>query len=186
MTVLLVVLGAALIVAGIVLLHRCWSRTAPSWGVIAGWVLIDLGLVAFMASVRPAYGLALGALVAMAVPLALVLSPLSRGWTPKPPRESERPAAVPPGGRSRSIARLVGSLLAAPAFALAAALAWRALVPGSEVDRLAGAAYAAPIAFAIALVVVMGAGRPWRATGMLAAATALAVAPVFLPRLIGA
>jgi len=182
----LILAGVAAIAAGIVLLHRAWSRTGPAYGVVAGWALIALGLAGFMGAVRPAWGLSLGALVAMAAPLALVLAPLATGWAPRPSREIERPAAVPPGRRSRSVARLVGGLLVAPAFGLAAALTWRGLIPGSEVDRLAGAAYAAPIAFAAALVVVLGAGQPWRATGILTAVTTLAVAPVFLPRLIGA
>lgn len=186
----LCIAGTAALAGGALVLRRCWAQgptdTGPwRYGVGGGWLLIAAGLALFVAATKPDYGLALGTLVAMAAPLVLVM-PAAARWAPRPPRQEERDQAPPPAGkRSRSIARLVGCLLLAPILGLAAALAWRAYVPGVPADKLVGAAFAAPAAFAAAMVAVLGVARPWRAVGVVGALAVLLAAAVFLPRLTG-
>lgn len=188
---LLCLAGTSAVGGGVLVLRRCWAQGSTSagpwrYGVAGGWALVAAGLGAFVAATKPDYGLAVGALVAMAAPLVLVM-PAARGWAPRPPRQEERDQPPPPAGkRSRSIARLVGCLLVAPILGLAAAVAWQAHVPGVPADKLLGAACIAPIAFAAAMVASLGAARPWRVTGASAVLAAVLAAAVFLPRLTGA
>lgn len=186
-------LGTGAALAGLLLLRRAWREGPVASGpgryaVAGGWALVGAGLALFAAAGRPVWGLSVAALVVMGLVLPIVLAPVfAPGWAPRPPRiETREPPGRPAGFAARTAARAAGSLLAAPALGLAAALAWRAAGPGGPADKLLGAAFAAPLTLAAALVAILAARRPWRVSAIVTAAALACAGLAFAARLTGA
>ena len=138
--------GIAAQSAGLLVLFLHWraKRGLGAVTLVLGWTLVALGAIPWLLSVSPERGLAIAMLAPMASGLLLLapdgLSRLGNGAKPKKERGVDPATALEPetatqGRLSRNVARWIGSVIAAPALALAAAAAWQAFVPGAIADR---------------------------------------------------
>ncbi len=179
---------------GLLVLRTAWRRGPVAAGpgrftVAAGWALIAAAHAVLALASRPLWGVSVAALLVISLALALVLAPVFRtgALSPRPPRlEAREAAGLPAGFGSRTAARVIGALVAGPALAVAAAIAWRLLGPGGDADKLMGAATAAPLALAAVLVAVSASRRPWRVNAVVLAATVACAAAGAAARLSGA
>ncbi len=168
------VAGVAVQAAGVLVLYLHWRAKGGLGGVavVAGWVMIAAGGAPWLLAVSAERGLAIAMLTPMTMGLALLapdaLARFENRGKRKPERTGEtlEPDASAPGRTSRNMARWIGALIAAPAFALASAAAWQAWGPGNVVDRVAFSIFALMLAWTAALLWVLSAPRPWRAAAV--------------------
>lgn len=175
MDIALQILGIAVQATGLAILYLHWraKRGLGGAALVAGWVLIALGAFPWLMHVSIERGLALAMLAPMAAGLLFLapdgLARIGNGATPKKARAAQDATALEsesasPGRMSRNIARWTGSLIAAPALALAAMAAWQSFVPGTHADRFAFSILALMIVWTAALLWLLATMRPWRAT----------------------
>lgn len=168
-------LGVVGQVAGIALIYLHWrKRQAPgATGLVAGWALLLLGALPWLFNVSVERGLAIAMLAPMVAGMLLCLpngladiKGSTKGQTAKnqAAREAVRSdtKSISPGRLSRNIARWVGSLIVAPAFAIAAMAAWQAFMPGSVVNRASFSIFALIIAWTLGLLWLLASTKPWR------------------------
>lgn len=193
-------LAAIVLIAGAVaLLYLRWlGRGLPAsivpYAVPVAWLGMLASAALWMTAYKPDFGLPIGFLIAMVLPLALIAWQTIRNLdTVAKPEKQRRERAAPdlpddPGRRriSRITARLISCLVIAPATGMAVAMmAWE-YMPGHAATRYAWAVFSFSVASATALVVALSAQRPWRALGLITASTAAVSAVVGLPLLSGA
>ncbi|MFT3997940.1 MAG: hypothetical protein QM667_11085 [Asticcacaulis sp.] len=194
----LTLLAVALIVAAIALLYLRWrGEGLPLWvqdvAVPAAWVMLGVSGWLWTVAYKPDFGLPVGFLIAMSLPLALIAW---RHTADDParlkPEKARRERAVPDvkerftvrkGGRIA--ARLLSSLIVSPFMGMAVGMVAWLHMPGHEATRYAWAVFVFVTASAIGLVVSTSAQRPWRALGFLCLTGAIAAAIVGLPLLMG-
>lgn len=165
-------LGIAVQAAGLAILYLHWRARRGLGGLVlaSGWALIGLGAVPWLLNVSIERGLAIAMLAPMMAGLFLLapdaLARVGDGAArkkkaPPPPLEAEDAAA---GALSRNVARWLGSLVAAPAFGVAAMAAWQAFTPGADVNRIAFSIFALMIGWTAAVLWLLASARPWLAT----------------------
>ncbi len=157
---------------------RAWL--AVGWGLVAvclaGWCLAGSGDVALPNAVTLAMVAALGLVAGHAVSLA------PAGRTPRARASSDNDRlALGHGYWGRVVARLLGSVVAAPAAGLMTGALWDARVPGDAADRLMMMAVIAVVVTAIAWVVQLASTRPWRSLAIISAIAGTAAVLAFLP-----
>ncbi|MDC7675663.1 hypothetical protein [Asticcacaulis machinosus] len=195
MTLLLTLIAIALIAAAIGLLYAKWrGEGLPAFAlglaVPLAWAFLFVSAALWMRAYTPDFGLSVGFLFFMSLPLIIIGWQGYRGWkSAAPARERrERDAAEPtasPGKGLRITARLLSCLIAAPLTGMAMGLLAWAYMPGHGSTRYAWAVFFFTMSFAVALIVAVAAQRPWRATGLIVATGAAASALVSLPILNG-
>ncbi|HEX8899717.1 hypothetical protein [Vitreimonas sp.] len=180
MAIALQVLGITVQTAGLAILYLHWRARRGLGGPVlfAGWALIALGATPWLYSVSVERAFALAMLAPMVAGL-LLLAPdgLARSRPNATTRKAKTRAvqdAAPletdshaSGRVSRDVARWIGALVIAPAFALAAMAAWQAFAPGANADRVAFSILALMLAWTAALLWLLASLRPWRATSIL-------------------
>ena len=170
--------GIAAQSAGLLVLFLHWraKRGLGAVTLVLGWTLVALSAIPWLLSVSPERGLAIAMLAPMASGLLLLapdgLSRLGNGAKPKKERGVDPATALEPetatqGRLSRNVARWIGSVIAAPALALAAAAAWQAFVPGAIADRVAFSILVLMIVWTAALLWLLSTMRPWIAAALI-------------------
>ncbi len=193
-------LAAIVLIAGAVaLLYLRWlGRGLPAsitpYAVPVAWLGMLTSAALWMTAYKPDFGLPIGFLIAMSLPLALIawqtIRNLDTAAKPEKQRRERAAPEVPDDSGKRRIARitarLISCLVIAPVTGMAVAmLAWE-YMPGHAATRYAWAVFSFSVASATALVVALSAQRPWRALGLITASTAVVSAVVGLPLLSGA
>lgn len=183
--------GSLLSLSGLLAIFLTWRRKGVRtglWcvGLPAGWMLIIVGLIVWMASPHPDQGLALGSVAIMMMAcIILVWQGMKRVGKPaKPQIERESATDTVPLGKGywgRFTVRLLGGLLVVPAFGLLAGLLWRAYAPGNAADVLITAALIVTLAMSGALTWLLASRRPYRTCGMLILASLISAGAVYLP-----
>lgn len=179
-----IALSTLALAAGLGVTFGVWRRLAERGWLLAGWALMGLGLAGWAASSNADVGLSRG--VAALMLLALIaVGAYSLTLAGRRKAATERLSAdtlgLGPGAWARGTARLLGSLLAAPAAGMAAGLAWMAWAPGVEASRLIGMATVVCLATAIGLTVLLASARPSRIALALALIALALTAAVLLP-----
>jgi hypothetical protein len=176
-------LGVAAQAAGLLLLFLHWRARRGLGGaaLAVGWALVFAGAAPWFANAAPERALALAALAPMALGLVLLApdawpriaaGPWRRVRTePAADPDAETPA---PGRLSRSSARWIASIVAAPALAFAAAAAWQAFAPGPPVDQIVFSTLVTIAVWTAAALWLLSTEKPWRAT-MIALVLAAAI-----------
>jgi hypothetical protein len=187
-----ILLSLAIMACGVATLFlawrgRGWPGARRRSTVAGGWVLAVLSLVLWARAVSPDVGASQA--VAAAMLLALVgvgAHSLSLPAARKPPRETPTAASVAPPTSWPAVAhggaRLVGSLAAAPAFAVLLGLQAARWGPGDAATRLVEAVFVVVLAAVGGLVFMLASPRPLRAAGGLCAGTAVLALLVALSR----
>ncbi|GGC02352.1 hypothetical protein GCM10011494_21170 [Novosphingobium endophyticum] len=179
-------LGGLAAIGGVALLRFSWSRRKRSHRLnLAGWSLLALAVVAG-AQAAGAWGVAIEALVAMA--LAFVLLAWA-GWTSPPgvmKASNRRAGMLPEGGAPLRLRRrlttfaLVGLMAVFAAIGLALGLRMLALLGGAgEADANALALFTTPLAWSGLVFAMLMTGDRRRQLAMLAIGCLVAV-PAFL------
>jgi hypothetical protein len=177
-------LAGLLLIAGLAGLHRAWrDRRIASRRLLvaASWLALAAGVAVWSVARNADIAVPQAVTLAMLLGLAAVAA---QAFTLRPSARVARDGgALEPASRpAKRIARLAGSLLLVPLLGLVAGLAWFAWIPGREADRLMGEAFAALLAAATGLVVLLASTRPMRMLAILAAVT-LALAGALMPAL---
>ena len=178
-------LGLCLGLAGLYLRWREPRRRGRVW-LVAGWGLVGLGLTGWLISGHGDVAMSDAVILAMVLALAAVASHAAAlAPAPRPSRtraQSDNDGLVLGRGYwNRVMARLLGSVIAAPAAGLMTGALWYARVPGDAADRLMMMAVIAVAGTAIAWVVQLASPRPWRTLAVISAVASTAAVLAFLP-----
>jgi hypothetical protein len=188
-TALMTLAAVVLIVGAVALLYLKWlGRGLPSptlpYAVPVAWLAMLGSAALWMTAYKPDFGLPIGFLVAMSLPLALIAWRTVRTFDSAAKPEKQRRERVAPEGpelsstrkftptvdnilRCMGIALATGALLAVPVWF------W---MPVEAASRPRWAVAVFIITFVIALAVALFARRPWRVTARLI--SCVVVAPV--------
>ncbi|WP_443749839.1 hypothetical protein [Asticcacaulis solisilvae] len=179
-------LAGLCLLAGLALLYLRWRDRARSrWFVSAGWVLAVAGLTGWTlggsadVALSNAVTLAMTAALAVIAGHALTLPKAAKAARERTVEDDNLPKR--PGYWSRVAARLLGTVVAAPAAGLMAGTLWRAYGPGDEADGLMMMATIAIAVMAGGWVWQLADIRPWRSFAGLSVAAVLIAALVYLP-----
>lgn len=182
--------AVALIVAAIALIYMKWlDKGLPvsmqSYAVPLAWGLMAVSAAIWMSAYKPDFGLPIGFLIAMSLPLVLIATRIE--WPENAPKmrsaktSSDSEIAFGPGKALRITARLIACLVLAPLAGLAFALVTQQYLPGHEATRFALAVMAFVVIFSICLIIALSARRPWRAAGVVAGIGILSSIAVAMP-----
>ncbi|OYW79844.1 MAG: hypothetical protein B7Z26_07400 [Asticcacaulis sp. 32-58-5] len=196
MTFVLTLIAVALIAAAIGLLYAKWrgeGLPAPvlNLAVPLAWAFLIVSAALWMRAYTPDFGLSVGFLVFMSLPLIIIGWQGYKGWTSAAParerreRETAEPAPAKSGRGLRITARLLTCLIIAPAMGMAVGLLGWTYMPGHGSTRYAWAVFFFTMSFAIALIAGLSAQRPWRATGLTTLTAIVSAGLVSLPILTG-
>jgi hypothetical protein len=174
--------------SGLACLYLRWReprRRGRGW-LVAGWGLVLFGLAGWCLSGHGDVALSDAVTLAMVAALGLIaghavtLAPAAR--TPRARASSDNDGLVLGRGYwGRVVARLLGSVVAAPVAGLMAGALWYARVPGDPADRLMMMAVIAVAGMAIAVVVQLASTRPWRSLAIIGVIACTAAVLAFLP-----
>jgi hypothetical protein len=196
MTFILTVIAIALIAAAIGLLYVKWrGEGVPALvlglAVPVAWGCLCVSAALWMRAYTPDFGLSVGFLIFMCLPLIIIGWQGYRGWISAPLSHRERREKAPadptasPGKSLRITARVLSCLIAAPVTGMAVGLLAWAYMPGHGSTRYAWAVFFFTLSFAVALIVGLAAQRPWRATGFITLTAIVAAGLVSLPIVMG-
>lgn len=196
MTLSLTLIAVALIAAAIGLLYAKWrGEGLPKWvltiAVPLAWACLFVSATLWMQAYTPDFGLSVGFLVFMSLPLIIIGWQGYKGWASASLSHRERREKAPadltasPGKGLRITARLLSCLIAAPVMGMAVGLLAWAYMPGHGSTRYAWAVFFFTFSFAIALIAGLAAQRPWRATGLISLTAIVSAGLVSLPILNG-
>ena len=173
--------------SGLALLYLRWRSpkrvgrlaVAAGWGVIAvgvaGWTLGGHGDVALSDAAVLAMVAALVVIAGHAATLPAAKAGRTRG------KAGDDRLVLGRGYWGRVVARLLGTLLVAPAAGLMVGALWRAYGPGDDADRLMAMAIIAVLVMAAAWVAQLMSARPWRMLGVVSLLTVVAAGLIYLP-----
>lgn len=172
MDFVLQIVGTALQAVGVALVFLQWRGKRSGALLAGGWGLILVGAIPWLLDVSIERGLAIAMLAPMLFGLALLapdgLARLGANKRERKQRARQDDAVeaqnAAPGAVSRTVARWIGALVAAPALALAATAAWQVFAPGSMIDRVAFSVFTLMIVWIAALLWLLSSARPWAVT----------------------
>jgi hypothetical protein len=196
MTFILTVIAVALIAAAMGLLYVKWRGEGLPPHLLAvavpvAWGCLCISAALWMRAYTPDFGLSVGFLVFMCLPLIIIGWQGYRGWISAPLTHRERREKAPadptasPGKGLRITARVLSCLIVAPVTGMAIGLLAWAYMPGHGATRYAWAVFFFTLSFAVALIVGLAAQRPWRATGLITLTAIVSAGLVSLPILTG-
>ncbi|ESQ80373.1 hypothetical protein [Asticcacaulis sp. YBE204] len=192
-------LAVILIVLAIVLLYLKWRGQGLPAGfdraaVPVAWLALAVSAVLWMLAYEPDFGLPVGCLIAMSLPLALIAWRNAKDDPARHKPEKDRRARSLPDVKERFslrkggriVARLLSSFVISPLMGMAVGMVAWLYMPGHGSTRYAWAVFAFVTASVIGLVIGNSAQRPWRALGVLSLTGAVSAAVVGLPLVTGA
>ena len=186
---LLQTLGVLIQGAGIYVLFLHWrAKRSHSGGFLAaGWALIALGAAPWFLGVAPERALAMAAFAPIAFGLAFLAPDALPRHNASTARKKLKQASniddneTPQAGSFlRNAGRWFAALIAAPLLALAGAAAFQAFIPGSIADRTVFSGFVAIAVWTGAILWLLAAAKPWRASGIACLCALLLGAAVFM------